>query len=128
MERLKQDEVPGTAPILNSETKIKDFEDWLNRQDMQLRDDFDEMQATIIAQEPDKLTAIVWLKYGAPTETHTIEYEKFLIIEGSCDITIGTTVRQLKAGDYLSIPLYVSHNVKVTSAVPCKFILQRVNA
>ena len=128
MERLKQGEIPSTAPTLNSETKIKDFEVWLNRPDMQLRDDFDEIQSTIIAHEPDKLTAIVWLKYGAPTETHTTEYEKFLIVEGSCDLTIGTTVHHLKAGIYLSIPLYVSHDVKVTSAIPCKIILQRVNA
>jgi len=128
MERLKQGEIPGTAPTLNSGTKIKDFERWLNREDMQLRDDFDEIQATIIAHEPDKLTAIVWLKYGAPTETHTSEYEKFLIVEGSCDLTIGTTVHHLKAGDYLSIPLHISHDVKVTSSIPCKIILQRVTA
>jgi len=128
MERLKQGEIPSTAPTLNSESKIKDFEGWLNRQDMQLRDDFDEIQATIIAHEPDKLTAIIWLKYGAPTETHTNEYEKFLIVEGTCDLTIGTTVHHLKAGNYLSIPLHVSHDVKVTSAIPCKIILQRVNA
>ena len=68
------------------------------------------------------------LKHGAPTETHTNEYEKFLIVEGSCDLTIGTTVHHLNAGNYLSIPLYVSHDVKVTSAIPCKIILQRVNA
>ena len=128
MERLKKGEIPSTAPTLNSETKIKDFEGWLNRQDMQLRDDFDEVQVTIIAHEPDKLTAIVWLKNGAPTETHTSEYEKFLIVEGSCDLTIGTTVHHLNAGDYLSIPLHISHDVKVTSSIPCKIILQRVTA
>ena len=128
MERLKQGEIPTPAPTLNSESKIKDFEGWLNRQDMQLRDDFDEIQVTIIAHEPDKLTAVAWLKYGAPTETHTSEYEKFLIVEGSCDLTIGTTVHHLKAGNYLSIPLHVSHDVKVTSSIPCKIILQRVNA
>ena len=127
VERLKQGEIPSAIPTLNSDTKIKDFEAWLNREDMQLRDDFDGMQATIIAHEPDKLTAIVWLKYGAPTETHTNEYEKFLIIEGSCDITIGTTVHPLKPGNYLSMPLHVSHDVKVTSSIPCKIILQRVN-
>ena len=128
MDRLKHGEIPGTVPILNSDSKIKDFESWLSRQDMQLRDDFDEIQTNIIAHEPDKLTAIVWLKYGAPTETHTNEYEKFLIVEGTCDLTIGTTVHHLKAGNYLSIPLYVTHDVKVTSAIPCKIILQRVNA
>lgn len=127
MERLKQGEIPSTAPTLNAETKIKDFEGWLNRPDMQLRDDFDEIQATIIAHEPDKLTAIVWLKYGAPAEMHTNEYEKFLIVEGSCDLTIGTTVHHLNAGNYLSIPLHISHDVKVTSDIPCKLILQRVN-
>lgn len=128
MERLKIGEIPGHPPTLSPNSKIKDFESWLNRDDMKLRDDFDAMKATIIAHESDKLTSIVWLKYGAPAETHTTEYEKFLVVEGSCDITIGTKVHPLKVGDYLSIPLHISHEVKVTSAIPCKIILQRLKA
>ncbi len=59
---------------------------------------------------------------------HTHELEKFLILEGTCDITIEDEVYSLKAGDFLSIPLYNKHDVKVTSLNPCKAILQRIAA
>ena len=126
MERLSFGEVPSPVPLLTSDSKIEDFEIWLNRMDMQLRYDFDGIQAIILSEEPEKLTAILWLKDGTPPEIHTTEYEKFLVVEGSCDFTIGTNVHALKQGDYLSIPLHVSHEAKVTSAKPCKIILQRV--
>ena len=64
----------------------------------------------------------------APEEIHTNEFERFLIVEGSCDIQIGETVHQLQAGDFLSIPLFENHFVTVTSSIPCKVILQRVAA
>ena len=64
----------------------------------------------------------------APAEVHDNEYEKFLIIEGTCDITVDEDVYSLVPGDYFSIPLYKSHNIKVTSTIPCKAILQRLAA
>ena len=126
IERLKKGEVPAQLPVLNEKTRVDYFNEWLEREDMQLNADFNEAQVSIISQEQDKMTAIVWLKSGALPETHENEYEKFLIVEGTCDITIETTVHALRAGDYLSIPLYADHHVRVTSQVPCKIILQRV--
>jgi mannose-6-phosphate isomerase-like protein (cupin superfamily) len=64
----------------------------------------------------------------APDEIHDNEYEKFLIVEGECDITVGTNVHHLTPGNYFSIPLHATHSVKVTSKTPCKVILQRVAA
>ena len=61
-------------------------------------------------------------------EIHTKEYERFLIIEGTCDIKIGDDVFHLKAGDYKEIPLFIEHSLIVTSDIPCKVILQRVAA
>lgn len=59
---------------------------------------------------------------------HINELEKFLILEGTCDITIEDEVYSLKAGDFLSIPLYKKHDVRITSLNPCKAILQRLAA
>ncbi len=126
MERLKSGEVPGHPPTLNARSEIKDFESWLSHDN--LPDNYDAIHARIIAYEPDKVTSIIWLRYGAPPEIHSTEYEKFLILEGNCEITLGTDVHPLKAGDYFQIPLHVTHSVKVTSAIPCKLILQRVKA
>lgn len=127
-ERLQNGEEVANPPRLNKNSKIEDFETWLKRDNMQAPDDFDALHAKIIAATPEAKTLIVWLRYGAPPEEHTNEMEHFLIVEGTCDITIGEQVHHLIPGDYLSIPLYVDHDVKVTSSSSCKVILQRVAA
>ncbi|MBC7487313.1 MAG: cupin domain-containing protein [Cytophagaceae bacterium] len=128
MERLKKGEAPCSPPMLHQHSIIADYNQWLKREDMVRPLDMDAMHARLIAHEPDKVTAIVWLRFGAPGEIHTKEYEKFLIVEGTCTITIGTAEHRLKAGDYLSIPLHINHYVTVTSPIPCKIILQRIAA
>jgi quercetin dioxygenase-like cupin family protein len=127
-ERLKRGEVPQPVPVLNPDSRVIDFKQWLEHEDMQLRSELDFAQVSIISDEPEIMTAVVWLKSGAPPETHSIEYEKFLIVEGTCNLTIGKVEHSLIPGDYFSIPLHVSHHVEVTSDIPCKFILQRVKA
>ena len=127
-ERLAKGEAPTFPPILNEGSTIADFSQWLERKDLVLPDDFTDFHAKIIGMDSKKTTAIAWLKYGSPSETHTDEYEKFLILEGTCDITIGEKTVSLVPGDYLAIPLHVSHNVRVTSSIPCKVILQRIAA
>ena len=127
-ERMENGEKPTNPPALHALSKISDFEPWLNRDDMQEPDEYDAMHGKIIGASEEKTTLIVWLRYGAPDETHTEEYEKFLIVEGSCDITIGEKVHHLKAGDFLSIPLHINHRVEVTSDKPCKIILERAAA
>lgn len=127
-DRLVNGEVPSFPPTLNTESTIQDYSSWLNRADMVLPENTDEVYAKIIAANENGMTAIVWLKTGSPVEEHTTEHEKFLIVEGTCDITIGKTVHSLVAGDVLCIPLYINHHVVVTSAIPCKVILQRIAA
>jgi len=128
MERIRKGEWVTYPPELNEQSAITDFSEWLEREDMVLLDDFEGVYAKIIGYTPQATTAIAWLQYGSPEEVHDDQYEKFLILEGSCDITIDGTVVSLLPGDYLSIPLHKPHHVKVTSAVPCKVILQRLAA
>lgn len=127
-ERLQNGEEVANTPMLNKNSKIEDFDTWLKRDNMQAPEDYDALHAKIISATPEAKTLIVWLKYGAPPEEHTNEMEHFLIVEGTCDITIGDKVHHLVPGDYLSIPLHIDHDVKVTSITPCKVILQRVAA
>lgn len=127
-ERLQNGEEMAYPPMLNKNSKIEDFDIWLKRDNMQAPEDYEALHAKIIAATPEAKTLIVWLKYGAPPEEHTNEMEHFLIVEGTCDITIGNKVHHLVPGNYLSIPLFVDHDVKVTSLTPCKVILQRVAA
>jgi len=128
IDRLKAGEIIKVPPVLNSSSKRADYAEWIDREDMVLTGELEDIYAKIICANPEMMTAIVWIKYMAPDEVHDDEYEKFLILEGSCDIIIGDDVHSLKAGDFMEIPLYVHHIVKITSDIPCKAILQRVAA
>ena len=126
-ERLKDGEPVSVPPLLNENSQVAHFDSWLNRSDM-VASDTDSVYAKIIGYTPEAITAIVWLKDYAPHEVHDNEYERFLIIEGTCDIIVEDQVNQLVPGDYFAIPLHKNHLVKVTSSIPCKVILQRVAA
>jgi mannose-6-phosphate isomerase-like protein (cupin superfamily) len=128
MERLKNGEQPSFPPLLHAGSRISDYSEWLNREDLQLMQPLDKVQARIIGYTPQATTVIAWLQYGAPPETHTGELEQFLIVEGTCDITIENEVHHMQPGGVLIIPLHKTHHVTVTSSIPCKVILQRVAA
>jgi len=127
-ERLQAGEPQAFPPVLNENSTLADYAEWLNREDLRQPGDFTDLYAKIIGYTPEMTTAIVWINSMAPHEVHDDEYEKFLIVEGTCDILIGDKTYQLVPGDYLSIPLHEGHEVKVTSSVPCKVILQRIAA
>jgi mannose-6-phosphate isomerase-like protein (cupin superfamily) len=126
-ERLKNGEPPASPPMLSEKSSLTDYSQWLNRPDM-VSADTEDVFAKIIGYTPEAITAIVWLKDYAPHEVHDNEYERFFIVEGTCDIIVEDEVNQLVAGDYFAIPLHKKHMVKVTSSITCKVILQRVAA
>jgi mannose-6-phosphate isomerase-like protein (cupin superfamily) len=128
-ERIKNGEVPVEPPELHAGSRISDYTAWLNRSDLaELPADLEDLHARLIGYNSTTVTAIVWMRSSAPQEVHANEYEKFLVLEGSCDVCIGSDIHSLVAGDYLAIPLHVSHHINVTSTLPCKVILQRVAA
>lgn len=126
-ERIKSGEPMMDPPLLHEKSTIKDFEVWLSRADM-IPNGGADLFAKIIGYSAKATTAIVWIKDYAPQEVHDHEYEKFLIVEGTCNIIVGETVNALVAGDYFAIPLHKTHLVQVTSSIPCKVILQRIAA
>ncbi len=126
-ERLKNGEPVTEPPLLNERSVINDYAAWLNRNDM-IFPGTENIYAKIIGYTPKAITAIIWIKDYAPQEVHENEFEKFLVVEGSCNITVGDEVNELSPGDFFMIPLYKNHVVKVTSGIPCKIILQRIAA
>jgi quercetin dioxygenase-like cupin family protein len=126
-ERMKNGEIAAVPPMLTQNSTINDYSPWLSRPDM-VSTGKEDVFAKIIGYTPEAITAIVWLKSYAPHEVHDNEYERFLIVEGTCDIIVEDEVNQLVAGDYFAIPLHKKHIVKVTSSITCKVILQRVAA
>ncbi|MEO6303228.1 MAG: cupin domain-containing protein [Bacteroidia bacterium] len=127
-ERLKNGERPTVPPILTEGTTLKDLAPWLDRKDMALDEELEDFKIKIIGHQPNVMTAIVWIKEATPYEIHNNEYEKFLIIEGTCDIITDESTHSLVPGNYFSLPLHLGHVVKVTSKTPCKVILQRIAA
>ncbi|WP_276497112.1 cupin domain-containing protein [Pontibacter litorisediminis] len=127
LERMKQGELPESPPILTPDSRISDYAKWLNREDAVMPDGADSMYAKIIGYTPKSTTAILWVKDRSEEEIHHDEYERFLILEGACRFTTGDTVHHLAAGDFLEVPLHTPHHVVVTSATPCKAILQRLS-
>ncbi len=128
MQRLGSGEAPSDPPIMNEHTTIADFSEWINRADFQNPENVDDIHVKLIAHTPQATTAIVWMKYTAPDEVHHNEHEKFLILEGTCNIHVDDKIYGLKAGDYFQIPLHSDHKVEVTSKIACKVVLQRVAA
>jgi mannose-6-phosphate isomerase-like protein (cupin superfamily) len=128
MERMENGETPSFPPLLNETSKLSDFDTWLNREDMVLPAEVEDTYAKIIGYTPKQKTAIIWIMDSTPPELHHDEYEKFLIVEGTCNITIDENIYPLVPGDYFQIPLHKTHIVKVTSKTPCKVILQRIAA
>ena len=126
-ERIKNGEPPVEPPVLHPQSRIEDYSEWLNRKDL-IQANTDDIFAKIIGYTPEVITAIVWIKNYAPQEVHDKEYERFLIVEGSCDIIVGDEINHLMPGGFFAIPLHKKHMVKVTSSTPCKVILQRVAA
>ena len=128
IDRMEKGETISFPPLLHEGSKITDYKEWLTREYMSTPPDFKDIHARIIGRTPEAITAVVWIKDMAPAETHTNEIEKFLIVEGSCEIIVEKRVYKLVSGDFFAIPLFKSHMVKVTSDIPCKIILQRVAA
>jgi len=128
MERMKSGEAPAFPPRLHARSTALDYAQWLDRKDLQLDQPIDEVLIHIIGYTPELQTAIVWMKDGAPAETHTNELESFLVIEGTCNIIIGDEVTGYGPGDIVRIPLHKSHIIEVTSSIPCKVVLERAAA
>ena len=128
-ERLKKGEVVSFPPVLNENSTLEEYAPWLNRPDLaNPGTDRDDIFAKIIGYTPEMVTAIVWIKQQTPREIHDHELERFLIIEGTCNILVGDKSNHLGPGDYFSIPLHEYHTVKITSSITCKVILQRLAA
>lgn len=126
-ERMKNGEVAVEPPLLHDKSTITDYAEWLNRSDI-IAPQTDEVFAKIIGYTPKVITAVVWLKDYAPHEVHDDEFERFLIVEGTCNIIVEDEINKLGPGDYFAIPLHKNHMIEVTSSVRCKVILQRVAA
>lgn len=121
-------EDPSRPPILRKTSKGTDYAYWLSLDNIAPPAEYENLFFIPIAQNEDGLSAVVWINGHVEKEMHEDSIEKFLVLEGSCQINIEGEVFRLNAGDYLSVPPLLWHTVDVTSDIPCKLIVQRVAA
>ena len=87
-ERLKHGEAPSFPPQLHEGSLITDYSTWLSRPDMVAPAGLNGSYAKIIGFTEKALTAIVWITDRSTDEVHDVEHERFLIVEGTCDIQV----------------------------------------
>lgn len=65
----------------------------------------------------DQLAAqmLVITKNDVPEETHDDRMESFFILKGTCVCFVDDRIYRLTPGDFLEIPLYANHDVKIIS-------------
>lgn len=124
---LEAEEKKQDPPFVTELSKIEDYTSWIEKAG-EPPAGYDNLHFELVYDSPGHWLSVVWVKDETPAEMHVRVLEKILILEGSCQIDMEGEVFELKAGDYLSVPLHHSHIVKVTSDIPCKFLLQKIAA
>ncbi len=81
-----------------------------------------------LLQQTDKIAQmLVVAKVNVPDESHDNYAESFFILDGKCSCTIDGAEVFLSAGDFLEIPLYAEHDIKmltptVTAILQYRFV------
>ncbi len=127
-ERIADDEIVDVPPLLHAGSLPADYLRWLEKTAGPDPTSSDNLYARIFTLNPVSTLGVVWIKTETVVETHEDQFESFLILEGSCKIIVGNNSYELGVGDYFQIPLFSPHQIIVTSAIPCKAILQRLAA
>jgi hypothetical protein len=110
-------------PFINKYSEIGVWQKGLAK--IQPPQDYDNFYFTVLKETENRITCIVWTKNDIPEEAHIGWKESILLLEGSCDFKANGVVTHYEAGTYIDVP-DTDHEVIVTSAIPLKFIVQRL--
>ena len=124
-EKEKEEEIDlQNLPMIHKES---DYRQWLKVvHQMKPTDIVENLPVRPLRMDENVQLFVVWAEDKVANEMHETESESFLILEGTCICDVGGITYDLKAGDFLGIPTYTEHTLKVTSSEPVKFIVQRV--
>jgi mannose-6-phosphate isomerase-like protein (cupin superfamily) len=103
----------NNLPIVNA---YADYKAWLKAvEHLVPAQPFDDFFAEVLRQDDQAIQMLVVTKIDVPEETHDNWIESFFILEGQCVCTVGAETITLNAGDFLEVPLYTEHDIKITS-------------
>jgi mannose-6-phosphate isomerase-like protein (cupin superfamily) len=104
----------NNLPLIN---KFSNVEAWRT-----LLSNFDDLEPNdgqkvvkVLRNNHDVIQLLIASKSDIEEEVHAGELESFLILEGTCICTVSGIQRSMGSGDYMEIPLYESHDVRLTS-------------
>ncbi|WP_461450686.1 cupin domain-containing protein [Mucilaginibacter sp.] len=76
---------------------------------------FEDFFAELLQQNDKIAQTLVITKLNVPEELHEVVEESFFILKGTCTCTVGKEIFTLNAGDYLNIPLFTNHDIRIDS-------------
>jgi mannose-6-phosphate isomerase-like protein (cupin superfamily) len=112
-------------PPLTYFSKIEDYTDWFSPADLIMPAGFKGRHLKLLGHTPEMTTLLICAT-AIEGEVHYDEYERLLVIEGTCDIIIENKVFSFHKGDLINIPLNKWHDVIIPEGTVCKAILQRI--
>lgn len=74
---------------------------------------FEDLSIQVLQQNNAIAQMLVVAKVDVPEESHDSYAESFFILKGKCRCTIDNVEIELGPGDFLEIPLYAQHDVKM---------------
>ena len=103
----------NNLPVVNA---YADYNAWLKAVEHLIpAKPFDDFFIEVLRQDYKATQMLVVTKIDVPEETHDNWIESFFILEGQCVCTVGDGTFTLNAGDFLEVPLYTEHDIKITS-------------
>jgi quercetin dioxygenase-like cupin family protein len=76
---------------------------------------FEDFFMEVLRHDDKVVQMLVITKLNVPEETHDDRIESFFILKGQCVCTVSDDTYTLNAGDFLQIPVYVEHDITITS-------------
>jgi mannose-6-phosphate isomerase-like protein (cupin superfamily) len=92
-------------------------------------EDFENIHLHPLESNEKRELFVAWVKEYVEEEVHHDLLESFLILEGSCECHItdesgNTRVVRMGAGDFITMQIGETHDIRITSLKPTKAILQ----
>jgi mannose-6-phosphate isomerase-like protein (cupin superfamily) len=123
---LKRPVRPASAiPRLTYFSKVEDYTEWFSPEDLVMPEGFQGIHLKLLGHTPEMTTLLICAT-AIEGEVHHDEYERLLVIEGTCNVIIENKVFSFYQGDLIDIPLHKWHDVFIPEGIVCKAILQRI--
>ena len=125
LHNLQQEEAADlhNPPLLN---RFSDAAQWLNMVKPLLPAAIEGMQVQELRNDNGVVQLLICTEIDYPDEVHEHEQECFIVLKGKCRCFIEEEVIELSAGDFISIPMYKHHDVRVVE--PVIAVVQRISA